>query len=83
VRGDGGVLRRDACDACIRQHTSAYVSIRQHTSASVSIRERMLSPDETCWHEMKRTRSAETSAHSRCKKRECECIGVDECVDKS
>ncbi len=24
--------------ACIRQHTSAYVSIRQHTSAYVSIR---------------------------------------------
>jgi hypothetical protein len=25
--------------ACIRQHTSAYVSIRQHTSAYVSIRQ--------------------------------------------
>ena len=29
--------------ACIRQHTSAYVSIRQHMSAYVSIRQ------HTCW----------------------------------
>jgi hypothetical protein len=31
-------VRRWPADACVRQHTSAYVSIRQRTSAYVSIR---------------------------------------------
>jgi hypothetical protein len=33
------VLKGKPHHACIRQHTSAYVSIRQHTSAYVSIRQ--------------------------------------------